>query len=191
MRPEYLLLVVLLFSAGCGGKSMRPGLAEDLIVRMPMEILEDDDIEVKKVTQVSGSQAIAETSLRAAFRLEKEGGKWVVREVRLGHGQWEKIENLSRALDLVKTEETKHMLERIAEAILKYRDAEGELPPYRDYVALSDLLSPSYLTPLIRLDAWRRPLGVEQLDPGVPVIVSAGPDGDFGTGDDIRRVVPR
>ena len=109
----------------------------------------------------------------------------------MGHGQWEKIENLSRALDLVKTEETKHMLERIAEAILKYRDAEGELPPYRDYVALSDLLSPSYLTPLIRLDAWRRPLGVEQLDPGGPVIVSAGPDGDFGTGDDIRRVVPR
>jgi hypothetical protein len=191
MRFEYLLIAILAVSAGCGKRAMNAGLARDLIVKMPDQTFEKEDLEVENLTQVSGTEAIAETRLRAAFRLEKVRSQWVVREVRIGHGQWEKISNLAKTLETIKIEETRSMLDRIAEAIHRYRQAKGVMPAYRDYIALSDLLSPAYLSPLIRLDAWRRPLGVAQNDPGNHIIVSAGPDGAFGTDDDIRRSVPR
>jgi hypothetical protein len=97
---------------------------------------------------------------------------------------------LLQTLETVKTAETKEMLERIAEAIRKYQAANGSLPPFTDYVSLSDVLSPTFLTPLIRLDSWRQPLAAERRDSNSIVIQSAGPDGKHGTQDDIRRTFP-
>jgi hypothetical protein len=174
----------------CGGRTITANLARDSIADFSREALEKQDVDVVKVIQVSGSEAIVETRLTAAFRFEKVGGQWVVREVRLGHGQWEKVSNLLQALEAVRIEETRKSLDRIAEAILKFREINGSLPPFKDYVSLSDLLSPAYLTPLIRLDAWRQPLAAEHLDANTILLLSAGPDGKFGTRDDIRRTVP-
>ena len=157
---------------------------------MPQEVLEKEDVEVVKITHVGGTEAIAETQLKTAFRFEKVGDEWIVREVRIGHGQWAKISNLSQALEAVRIEETRSMLERIAEAILKYQKANDSLPVFEDYISLSDLLSPNYLTPLIRLDSWRRPLGAELTDGNTIIVWSAGSDGKHGTGDDIRRAIP-
>jgi hypothetical protein len=189
MRFECFLLISLLLTVGCGARSMNRGLARDLIIQIPGEMLEKEDIEVVNVTQVGGSEAIAQTNVKAAFRLEKVRGNWVVREVRLGHGQWEKVSNLVQTLEAVKTQETREMLDRIAEAIRKYQEANGALPVFSDYIGLSDLLSPRYLTPLIRLDSWRNPLGAERAPTSV-VLRSAGPDGRFGTKDDIIRTFP-
>jgi hypothetical protein len=189
MRLQYAL-ISLLFVTACGGRSMNNHLARDLIVEFPRETLEKKDIEVLSITQVSGSTAIAETTVKAAFRFEKDHGAWVVREVRLGHGQWEKVDNLVTALGKVKSAETGEMLDRIVESIEKYRKANGTLPVFRDYIGLADLLSPRYLTPLIRLDAWRRPFAAESAGANTMVIRSAGPDGKFGTSDDIYRTFP-
>jgi len=189
MRFECFLVSALLLTAGCGARSMNRDLARDLIIQVPGETLEKEDIEVVRVTQVGGSEAIAQTNVKAAFRLEKVRGNWVVREVRLGHGQWEKVNNLVETLETVRRQETQEMLDRIAEAIRKYQEANGALPVFSDYIGLSDLLSPRYLTPLIRLDSWRHPLGAERT-PASVVLRSAGPDGQFGTKDDILRTVP-
>jgi hypothetical protein len=189
MRIRYLLASVLLL-AGCGGRSMSKHLARDLIMEIPQETLEKKDVEVVNITQVSGSEAIAETTLKAAFRLERHRGEWVVREVRLGHGQWEKVDNFARTLVELKIGETREMLSRIAEAIRKYRESNGALPVFKDYISLSDALSPNYLTPLIRLDSWRRPLQAERTGPDSIVIRSAGPDGKFGTNDDLIQTFP-
>ena len=189
MRIRYILASVLLLT-GCGGLSMNKHLARDLIMEIPQEALGKNDIEVVNVTQISGSEAIAETTLKAAFRLEKHRGEWVVREVRLGHGQWEKVDSFVKTLIELKTAETWEMLGRIGEAIVRYREANGALPVFKDYVGLSDALSPDYLTPLIRLDAWRRPLQAERTGPNSIVIRSAGPDGKFGTKDDLIRTFP-
>jgi len=189
MRIRYILVSVLLLTA-CGGRSMNKYLARDLIMEIPEVTLQKNDLEVVNITQVNGSEAIVETTLKAAFRLEKHRGVWVVREVRLGHGQWEKVDNFVRALDEVKSAQTREMLGRIAEAIGKYQESNGALPAFKDYVSLSDALSPNYLTPLIRLDAWRRPLQAERTGPDSVVIRSAGPDGKFGTMDDIIRTFP-
>ncbi|HTY62743.1 MAG TPA: hypothetical protein VMG30_10845 [Acidobacteriota bacterium] len=190
MRFLFPLLCVLL-TAGCGGRSISNTHARDAILEQPQSALEKEDVAVVKIIQVSGSEAIAETQLKTAFRLEKVNGKWVVREVRIGHNQWEKVDNLGKALSAVKTEDTRKMLDQIAEGIRKYREADGNLPPFKDYIALSDLLTPKYLTPLIRLDSWGQPLEATHPDPNTILLRSAGPDGRFGTPDDIRSTVTR
>jgi hypothetical protein len=186
---ECVLASMLLLTA-CGGRSMNKDLARDLIIDIPGEDLEKKDIEVVSVTQVSGSEAIAQTTLKTAFRLERVRGTWVVREVRIGHGQWEKVSNLLESLNKVKKEETGEMLDRISEAVRKYREANGPVPEFKDYVGLSDLLSPKYLDPLIRLDAWRRPFWAGRTQANALVIRSAGPDGHYFTEDDISRTIP-
>jgi hypothetical protein len=185
MKFLYLLFPVLLLSA-CGGRNIHTGKARDILISSPQETLEKEDIDVVKVIQSSGSEAIIETKLNTAFRIEKVGGKWEVREVRLGHGQWEKIGNLMRTLELVKVEETRDMLDKIAQSIQAYRKATGALPEFTDYISLSDKLSPKFMTSLIRLDAWRRPLGASRTNDTI-VIWSNGPDGNPGSSDDIRK----
>jgi hypothetical protein len=189
MKLPYLLLAVLILTA-CGGRKITASIAVDAITGLPEESLTKKDVDVLGVSQSSGSEAIVETKLHAAFRLEKIRNKWVVREVRLGRGQWEKVSNLEKALEMVRIEDTQKMLERIAETIQKYRESKGRLPVFKDYVSLSDILAPMYLDPLIRLDAWRRPLEAFPQDSKSILLLSAGPDGKFGTADDIRKIVP-
>jgi hypothetical protein len=188
MRLEYLLMAVLILTA-CGGRKINTDIAANAIMRIQGESFAKKDVSVVSVSQTSGSQAIAETKLNAAFRLEKVQNKWVVREVRLGRGQWEKVSNFEQALEMVRIEETRKMLDRIGEAILKYQGSKGNMPVFKDYVSLSDLLSPMYLDPLIRLDAWERPLEAISRDSSHILLQSAGPDGRFGTVDDIRKLV--
>jgi hypothetical protein len=188
MRFQYFLISILLLS-GCGGRTMNPGLARSLIMEIPKDTLEKSDVQVLTITQVSGSEAIAETKVETAIRFEKVDGKWVVREIRLGHGQWEKVSNLALTLEKVKVEETGQMLDRIADAIRKYREANGSLPSFEDYIGLSDQLSPTFLTPLIRLDSWRKPLWAERTGSNAIMVRSAGPDGRYFTDDDIIRII--
>jgi hypothetical protein len=187
MRLLYLAFPVLLLSA-CGGRNLSIVDARELIAGIPQEALKKEDVDVVKTTQTSGSEAIVETKLNAAFRLEKVRGKWEVREIRVGRGQWEKIDNLVRTLELVKIEETRDMLDKVAQSIQAYRKETGALPEFTDYISLSDKLSPKFMTPLIRLDAWRRPLGAVRTNDTI-AIWSNGPDGNPGTSDDIRITV--
>jgi hypothetical protein len=190
MRFLFPLLCILL-AAGCAGRKIGNNNARDVILELPQSALEKEDVEVIKVTQISGAEAIAETQLKTAFRLEKVKGAWIVREVRIGHGQWEKVNNLAAALEAVKADETRKMLDQVAGAVRKYRESTGNLPVFKDYIALSDQLSPQYLTPLIRLDSWRQPLEAERPNAETILLRSAGPDGKFGTEDDIRHAVTR
>jgi hypothetical protein len=188
MRLEYLLTAILILTA-CGGRKINANIAADAIMAIQGESFEKKDVSVVAVSQTSSSQAIVETKLNAAFRLEKVQNKWVVREVRLGRGQWEKASNFEQALEMVRIEETRKMLDRIAEAILKYRESKGSMPVFKDYVSLSDLLSPMYLDPLIRLDAWRRPLEAITRNSNSILLQSSGSDGQHGTVDDIKKLV--
>ncbi len=190
MKASSLLLTFFLFLAACGGRALSSNHARDIIIRIPREALPKEDVEVVNIRQVSGSEAVVETRLKTAFRLEKSRGQWVVREMRLGHGEWEKLSNLIQALEEVKIAETRTILDRVAEAIRKYRSVNGNLPAFEDYISLSDLLSPKFMTPVIRLDSWRQPLAAERVGPSSIVIRSAGPDGKHGTQDDISRSFP-
>lgn len=191
-RMRFLFpFICILLTAGCAGRTTGNGHARDAILQLPQSELEKEDVDVVKVSKIGGSEAIVETQLKTAFRIEKVNGQWIVREVRLGHGQWEKVSNLAVALDAVKADETKAMLAQLAEAIRKYRQNTGSLPVFKDYIMLSDQLSPRYMTPLIRLDSWRQPLEASRPDEDTILLRSAGSDGQLGTPDDIRLAVTR
>jgi len=185
MRLHYFFILLLVLFSACGGRKLSTGDARKAIVSLPQEILEKEDIDVVYVTQISGSSAVVESRVKTAFRLRKVDGSWVVKDIRIGHGQWEKIDDLAAALDRVKTEETRIMLNRISEAIGKYREETGSYPGFKDFVALTDILAPKYLDPLIRLDSWRNPFQATAPSPDSIKVVSAGPDGRFGTKDDL------
>ncbi len=180
------LLGFALLTDGCGGRSVGKNMARDLIVGAHADALAKDDVQVLGVTQVGSDEAVVEVQLHTAFRLHKINGEWVVREVRVGQGQWESLDDVLRSLGQVKIEETRRSLEKIAAAIDAYRQKNGRLPAFRNYVELSDALYPVYLSPLIREDAWKRPLVATSAGPDEIRLVSAGPDGKLGTPDDIE-----
>jgi len=172
--------------AACGGRTVNKKNAQELIAQSPLGPFSKEEVYVKSVTQTGQRDLIVEASLHAAFRFEKVQGKWVIREVKLGSRPWENLENILRALEQVKVEETRKLLDQVANALERYRAKRGSLPEFKDYVALSDAIFPDYLTPLIRLDAWQNPLAAFRTGPNVIKLVSAGPDGKPGTSDDIE-----
>jgi hypothetical protein len=178
-------LSIFMLSA-CGGRAINKKTAQDLIAQPPLGLLGKEQVYIESVTQTGQRDAIVEASLHAAFRFEKVDGKWVIREVRLGKRPWESVDNILRALDQVKGQETRSLLDQIVAAVERYRAKRGTLPEFKDYVALSDALSPEYLTPLIRLDAWQNPLAAYRTGPNSIRLLSAGPDGKPGTNDDIE-----
>ncbi len=185
-RPGLLPLVFLiLFITACGGRTLNKISAEKLLVQLPEGFLDNDDVTVESVTQV-GESTVVEARVRTAFRFEKTGGKWVIKEIRVGNGQWEDFEAIMSALNAAKTGETRKLLAQVVTAIEMYREKTGKLPQFTDFVSLTDLLNPIYLEPLVRLDAWSRPFAAEHPAPGTIKLLSAGPDGQFGTPDDIE-----
>jgi hypothetical protein len=188
MRYACILMGILLLT-GCGGRQLNQRNVVNLLAENLHDALKKDDIDVVSVQQISGSVAIVETKLNTTFRLEKTGDSWTVREIRLGEGRWENITDIERAIEMVKIEETNKMLDRIATAIQGFAEENGRMPDFIDYVTLSDQLSPRFLTPLIRLDPWRRPFFADKKDADTVIVRSAGADGRYGTETDIIRVV--
>ncbi len=190
LRAEFLrqAVSIILFSfllTACGGRSLNKNAAQELIVKLPHQTLTKKDVYIESVTQAGERNAIVEAHLQTAFRFEKTGGRWVLKEVRIGHGQWEDIDSFLRALDKVKIEETRALLDKVAEAIQRYREKNGKLPAFTDFETLTDALNPEYMTPLVRLDAGRRTILAEMIGLDTVRLTSAGPDGRFGTADDI------
>jgi hypothetical protein len=179
-------LAGFVFLAACGGRAINKKTAQELIVQPPLGMLDKEEVYIQSVSQTGQRDALVEASLHAAFRFEKVDGKWVIREVRLGKRPWERIEDIIRALQIVKGEDTRKALEQVAAAVGRYRAAKGTLPEFKDYVSLSDTLHPDYMTPLIRLDAWQNPLAAFRTGPDGVRLLSAGPDGKLGTSDDIE-----
>lgn len=188
LRLVLPLLAVTATVAACGGRTVTRSRAEKLLVNLPSGVLDDEDVRVLSVSQISANTAIAETTLRAAFRMEKVQGDWVIREVRLGNHQWESIESLMAALDRIKTDKARQILETVSEALVQYRRKNGHLPAFDDYVDLSDALYPGFMTEAYRMDPWRQPLRAVREGPDTVKLVSAGPDGKPDTPDDIVLV---
>jgi hypothetical protein len=184
LRAVFVLLLSIPL-AGCGGRSLNKNSAQDLTVQLSNDMLQKEDVYIESVAQTGERDAVVEARLRTAFRFEKIGGKWVIKEVRVGHDQWENLEDFLLALNEIKIKQTGELLERVSLAIERYRTKNGALPPFSDFVTLTDALNPDYLTPLIRLDAWRRPFAAEKTGPDSVRLISAGPDGKLGTSDDI------
>lgn len=189
MRLRILFITLALVSAGCSSRKISLDTARDAIVAPPQKVLEKDDIDIVHVTQTSGSSVVVESRVKTAFRLQKIDDVWEVRDIRIGHGEWEEVKDLSEALARVKTEQTLLMLEEVAASVREYRKDTGRMPEFEDYIGLSDILAPKYMKSLIRLDSWRNPLRAIAVNTDTIRVVSAGPDLRFETGDDISLTI--
>lgn len=184
-RPAAVLLLSL-FLIACGGRAINKSDVRKVIAESPLAVFSKEDLYIESVSTTGKRDALVEARLKAAFRFEKVKGKWVIREVRLGNGSWEDLDDILAALQILKAQETRGLLDRVAAAIEQYHLKNGSLPPFKDYITLSDQLNPAYLTPLIRLDTWQRPLAAYKIGENAVRLVSAGPDGKFGSSDDIE-----
>ena len=156
--------------------------------RSPLGLTGKEALYIDSVSQTGSRDALIEARLNAAFRFEKVNGRWVMREVRLGGRPWEKVEDFLKCMDAVKAEETRRMLTGVADAVSRYRQKKGALPAFKDFIGLSDLLTPEFLTPLVRQDAWNRPLAAFPAGSDGIRLVSPGPDGKLGSTDDIEVI---
>jgi hypothetical protein len=181
--PTAALIALLAGVSGCGGRNVSKKTAQEIIAGQFR--FKEKAVDVESVSQVTPGEAIIQTRVPAAFLVEKVRGHWQIREVRIGNGPWEKLDNILAALDRVKVEETRNMLSRVADALEAYRRKNGRIPDFRDYVSLSDALSPEFLQPLVRDDAWRRPLNAARTAPDAVTLSSSGPDGIAGNDDDV------
>lgn len=175
-------------AAGCGGRSIGRKNARELITGISPQEIDADDIHVESVGQTGARNAVIEARVKTAFRVEKVQGRWVVREVKIGTHQWEKLDTLMQALDRVKADEARKTLDQLSAALAEYIRKNGRLPEFKNFVELSDTLYPLYIKEIIRNDAWDHPFSAEKLGGKKIRITSPGPDGQPGTRDDIVTV---
>jgi hypothetical protein len=144
-----------------------------------------DNVHIKNISHGMGDEAIVEAQFDAAFRFtaDKEG-KWQAVDVRAGDRKWESIELIQTALRKEKALRTGAELRTIATALEAYRRDKGSYVQAETGSALIDHLAPSYLSSIIRLDAWSREL-IYKGSATSYRLSSFGPDGKPDTDDDI------
>lgn len=144
-----------------------------------------DNVHIKNISRGMGDEAIVEAQFDAAFRFtaDKEG-KWQAVDVRAGDRKWESIELIQTALRKEKALRTGAELRTIATALEAYRRDKGSYVQAETGSALIDHLAPSYLSSIIRLDAWSRELNYKGAATSYR-LSSLGPDGKPDTDDDI------
>jgi Type II secretion system (T2SS), protein G len=144
-----------------------------------------DNVHIKNISRGMGDEAIVEAQFDAAFRFtaDKEG-KWQAVEVRAGDRKWESLELIQTALRKERALRTGAELRTIATALEAYRRDKGSYVQAETGSALIDHLAPSYLSSIIRLDAWSRELNYKGSATSYR-LSSLGPDGKPDTDDDI------
>jgi Type II secretion system (T2SS), protein G len=170
-QTRVLFLCLILLSSACGvSQKLSHDKAREKIQQLGVIELGDKDVEVKQIIQSGDDQAVAEANLKMTFRLSKtKGGDWQVNALRLGDRNWMDIKSLVSALDEVRIRETRENLTKLVNAMNK----------------LTDLLVPNFMSEVIRYDAWNRELVFRSVSPDSFELISLGPDGIRGTGDDI------
>ena len=167
---------------------LSPKEARKLIARMAGINLPSDAVRVKSVSSL-GNSAVVVAQVETAFRFVNDNDKWRVAEIRTGDRNWEDVDSLVRALNTEKTSRVRAELETIATALEAFKRERGSYVESTSEAQLIDLLSPHYLTRVIRVDAWHQPYEYEGSRNSY-VLRSSGPDRKPNTPDDITRTGP-
>ncbi len=189
MRERLCILLVLCIGplAACGAsRRLNQDKAREKIQELGLAEFNDKQIQVEKIVHSGEDQAVAEANITLAFRLSKSKGKdWKVNAIRLGDRNWMEIKAFQAALNEVKVRMTRESLQRLQEALKKYKEKTGSYPETKDMVKLTDVLFPAYMAEVIRYDGWNRELILNSSTPSSYEILSLGSDGIRGSSDDI------
>ncbi|MBI4482633.1 MAG: type II secretion system protein GspG [Acidobacteria bacterium] len=145
--------------------------------------LPTEAVYVESVSQV-GDHAVVEATVKTGFKFRSVGGRWELQEIRLGEGEWQNLPALIRALEEVRRQEARRLLESLARGLENYREKNGEYPRAPTLQELADALSPAYMPALQMLDPWRNEIVYRTTQEGF-LLLSPGPDHLEGTDDDV------
>ena len=161
--------------------------ARCLVAHLFSITLPSDAVRIKEISGLSiGTQpsAIAVTLVQADFRLTKDSGGWHVTGFRSGNRDWTTVESAPSVLDSIKRERTTEDLKTIAAALEAFRKERGSFVISDNHSAVIDVLTPRFLSRVIRIDSWQHPYRYHG-EHDTFTLRSLGPDGKENTSDDI------
>ncbi len=167
--------------------SLNNPLARCLVANLFSIALPSDAVRIKEISSLNlgpEPSALAIALVQADFRLSKDKAGWRVVQMRTGNRDWISIESASGSIDDWKRQQTTDDLNEIASALEAYRKRRGSYVTTDKHQVVIDHLHPRYLTHVIRLDRWLRPLRY-QGDASHFTLRSLGQDGKENTADDI------
>src|SRR5262245_18397240 len=148
MKPAlYFLLIGCFALPACTSARLSHDEARKRIAQIGQSKLVPDSIEIQRIVSQSYRSAIAEATVALAFQFKRANAnaEWRIEAVRLGDRDWISLDELLAALNEGRRRTTLQAMQQLAEAVEKYRSANGSLPAARDIVALSDMLYPNYM----------------------------------------------
>jgi hypothetical protein len=189
MRLWLLSFMVFLSSitSSCGAQpKLSQNKIRDKIQQLNLIDLKDDQIAVGKVSFSGQSQAVAEANVELTFHLSKsKDGDWNVDSIRMGDRDWVSVKDFQSAMNEVRAQRTRENLQKLRQAMERYREKNGDYPQADNTIKLTDILFPAYISEAIRYDGWNHELIYKSLDHQTWKISSSGPDGIPGDADDI------
>ena len=179
----YYWILAILFTLSACGRTLDKQVSNQ-VRNLDQASFGEEEVVVRNIRQTRDS-AVAEIQVSTAVKMKREQGKWLIEEIRIADRRWEKVEHILAVLKQERTATTRQHMDQISSGIRGYRERRGRLPQVYTFTDLIDVLSPAYLEPVIRIDAWSnpffyRPLGTDGYD-----LRSAGPDGRLQTADDL------
>jgi len=188
-RYAWSLALLSVFAlAGCAKNVNRQ--IKEAIAHFDNLDLSEDEIKILSAQEL-GSSAVAQVEIKTAVKLVEKNGKWVVDEVRIGDRRWEKADHIRAVLRSQRTETTRKQLQSIGAGIRRYLERQGALPQVSDFQGLVAVLTPQYLSEVVMLDAWSNAYAYRRVSPQVAEVRSSGPDGLFGTQDDLTERIEK
>jgi len=183
---HFLLLLCFTLSA-CTGARLSHDEARKKIADIGRSNLIPDAIEIRRIVSQSDTQAIAEATITLAFQFKRDNpdAEWRIEAVRLGDREWISLDELLAGINEGRRRTTTAAMQKLADAVEKYRASTGTLPNASDIVGLTDILHPQYMNELVREDGWGKPILYELVGSVGFRLISNGADGRPGTADDI------
>src|SRR5438132_5294843 len=154
--PNYVLLLGCLALCACSGARLSHDEARKKIAEIGRSNLVPAAIEIRRIVSQTDTEAIAEATITLAFQFKRANpnAEWRIQAVRLGDREWISLDELLAGIDEGRRRATANGMEKLAEAVQKFRAATGSLPDARDIVGLTDILNPRYMSELVREDGW-------------------------------------
>jgi len=178
-----LVPIILLLTLCSCGKSIGKQVKEQ-VRTIDGALLGKKQVKVKNVKRV-GDVAVAEVEVTTGVKLGKKKGKWVIEEIQIGDRHWEKVEHILEVIEKKRIESSSGQMKQIISGIQRFAAAKGQVPQVESFRELTDLLSPEFLNPTIRIDAWSNGFFYEVVGEHGYDLHSPGPDGRFQTPDDL------
>jgi hypothetical protein len=173
-------------TSSCSSSRLSHDEARRQIAEIGKSSLVPGSIQIQRIVSQTDNDAIAETSVALAFEFKrgKVSDPWRIAAVRMGDRDWVNVDEIITAVNESRRRTTLESFRKLATGIEVFRQRNGASPNATEIVALTNILHPTYMSDLVRLDAWGREIRYEVVGAGFRLL-SDGADGVRGTPDDI------